>query len=202
MKASSLKAQQSAATREEIVNACLRLFAYRGFHITSIAEIARNAGITKGAIYWHFESKEALFAAILDKIKNDWQRIVMRQVDEITDPRLKLEKLFDNYLLLFAQQPEVCLFLQRILLRGADDKYTQLINESFERTAKFIARIIEMGMAEKFFRPDLDAKLLAHTVIGSLAGATGQCHANKKLKLGSMIDEIKRQVFARTMVNA
>jgi TetR/AcrR family acrAB operon transcriptional repressor len=199
VKETSLKAQQSAATREEIINACLRLFAYRGFHITSIAEIARHAGITKGAIYWHFDNKEALFAAILEKIKYDWQRIVRQQVDEIADPRLKLEQLFNNYLLLFTEQPEVCLFLQRGLFRGADDKYAQLISGAFERTARFIARIIEQGKTTGVFRSDLDATLLAYTIIGSLAGATGQCHANKKLKLGTMVDEIKRQVLARSL---
>ena len=79
----SLKNQRSTATREDIIGACLQLFARRGFHNTSISDIANGAGITKGAIYWHFHNKEALFAAILDKMKQNWQLIVRQHVEEV-----------------------------------------------------------------------------------------------------------------------
>src|SRR5258708_9624580 len=63
----SSKAQQSAVTRKAILDACLKLFARHGFSTTSIDDIASAAGITKGAVYWHFENKEELFQAILDR---------------------------------------------------------------------------------------------------------------------------------------
>jgi len=194
------KAQQSAATREEIISSCLSLFAHRGFHITSISEIAKRAGITKGAIYWHFTNKEALFEAILDRIKHDWQTTVMLHVEEAAGARLKFEKLFDNYFLLFDKQPEVCLFLQRVMLRGTEDKYTQLVNGVFERTTKFIAKIIQQGKREGLFRSDVDARLLSYAIIGALAGATSHCYANKKLKLQDLIDQIKQQALSRVLV--
>ncbi len=50
-----------------IINTALELFANNGFHSTSIQQIARQAGISKGLIYNYFESKEALMHAILDK---------------------------------------------------------------------------------------------------------------------------------------
>src|SRR5258708_2193738 len=65
----SLKAQQSAVTRRAILDACLKLFARHGFSTTSIDDIASAAGITKGAVYWHFENKEELFQAILEEIR-------------------------------------------------------------------------------------------------------------------------------------
>jgi AcrR family transcriptional regulator len=68
-KAESAKAAQ---TRDAIVGVCLRLFAERGFASTSVDEIARTAGITKGAIYWHFANKDALFTGILTLIRGVW----------------------------------------------------------------------------------------------------------------------------------
>ena len=53
--------------REEILEASLHLFATRGFHGTSMRDIARAAGIAEGLIYHYFASKRDLFRAIIDE---------------------------------------------------------------------------------------------------------------------------------------
>jgi AcrR family transcriptional regulator len=59
------KASEQRDTASEIVAAALDLFAERGFHGTSIRDIARVVGVRESAIYHHFESKEGLFDAVL-----------------------------------------------------------------------------------------------------------------------------------------
>ena len=63
----SLKAQQSAVTRKAILTSGLKLFAKYGFSTTSIDDIARAAGITKGAVYWSFRDKRDLFLALVER---------------------------------------------------------------------------------------------------------------------------------------
>jgi AcrR family transcriptional regulator len=53
-------------TRAELVEAAARVFARRGFHGASIDQIAREAGYSSGAIYWHFEGKDDLFLAVYE----------------------------------------------------------------------------------------------------------------------------------------
>jgi AcrR family transcriptional regulator len=53
-------------TRERILDAAARVFALKGYQAASLDEVARAAGMTKGAIYWHFRSKSDLFFALLD----------------------------------------------------------------------------------------------------------------------------------------
>ena len=196
----SLKSRRSTATREDIIVACLQLFARRGFHNTSISDIANSAGITKGAIYWHFENKEALFAAILDKEKHNWQRLVRQHVDEVADVRDKIDQLIENFYLLLVQDPDISIFLQRITLEP-DGKYSDLLSEAFERTADFIAKIFQQGKESGMFKLDIDAKLIAYTIICSLAGAHAQCLTNKSLSLHALVEEIKRGVLARVLIN-
>ena len=50
------------ASRDAILDAALRCFAKRGYHETSIDDIAARARLSKGAVYWHFEGKRELFA--------------------------------------------------------------------------------------------------------------------------------------------
>ena len=56
-----------AERREEILGAAKATFAERGYHATKISDVARAAGISYGSIYWYFDSKEALFEALMDR---------------------------------------------------------------------------------------------------------------------------------------
>lgn len=51
-------------TRQRIINVAIREFSTQGFSSTSLADIASAAGVTRGAIYWHFKNKEELFNEI------------------------------------------------------------------------------------------------------------------------------------------
>jgi AcrR family transcriptional regulator len=54
-------------TRQQILDASLRLFSERGFARTTVRDIARQAGITDAAIYYHFESKRELLDALVEE---------------------------------------------------------------------------------------------------------------------------------------
>ena len=80
MKARLSRAERRERTREELIAAAEGLFVVRGFHATSVDEIALEAGYTKGAIYSNFESKEDLFFAVyerrVDRVVADYERII------------------------------------------------------------------------------------------------------------------------------
>ena len=61
-----LAAEAKEARRDHILKAALRCFARRGYHLTTVDDIAAEAGISKGAPYVYFESKEALFQQLHD----------------------------------------------------------------------------------------------------------------------------------------
>ncbi|HAT1681594.1 TPA: multidrug efflux transporter transcriptional repressor AcrR [Klebsiella oxytoca] len=56
--------QQALETRQHLLDVALRLFSERGVSATSLADIAKAAGVTRGAIYWHFRNKSDLFCEI------------------------------------------------------------------------------------------------------------------------------------------
>jgi AcrR family transcriptional regulator len=59
--------QRQEQTREQLVEAAIRVFARRGYHRATVEEIAVEAGFTTGALYSNFETKEKLFLAIADR---------------------------------------------------------------------------------------------------------------------------------------
>ena len=59
--------EDALATRDSILDAAAALFAERGVSGTTLQHIATAAGVTRGAIYWHFEDKGALFNAMMER---------------------------------------------------------------------------------------------------------------------------------------
>jgi AcrR family transcriptional regulator len=65
---SSLRAEHVAQTRAALVAAGRRLFGRAGFAATSVEDLAREAGVTTGALYHHFPTKAALFEAVFELV--------------------------------------------------------------------------------------------------------------------------------------
>ena len=63
------RVQRGLATRQQLVAAATELFAERGYEATSIEAVLDAAGVSRGALYHHFEDKRALFEAVLDTVE-------------------------------------------------------------------------------------------------------------------------------------
>ncbi len=187
----SRKAQQSARTREALLSTCLRLFAERGFASTSIDEIARAAGVTKGAMYWHFASKDDLFQAILDRIRSRWQEVVLQPVTARQSPVERLSQLFDSYAELFRESSEICLFLQQVLLDQHNKLFSAQVAKVLVRTARFIAGIIDEGKEAGVFKAEIDSLITAHMILGAVEGASQQALTARAITLPRLLGEAK-----------
>lgn len=59
--------EEAQATRERLLDTAEAMFLQRGFARTSLNDIASTAGLTRGAVYWHFDDKAALYNALMDR---------------------------------------------------------------------------------------------------------------------------------------
>jgi len=64
----SKRAAQGRATREQLIEVATRLFAERGYEDTSIEAVLAAAGVSRGALYHHFDGKEELFFAVVESV--------------------------------------------------------------------------------------------------------------------------------------
>ena len=65
------QAERREATGTALIDAGRKLFAERGFDAVSAEEIVAAAGVTRGALYHHFDGKRGLFAAVFERIEED-----------------------------------------------------------------------------------------------------------------------------------
>ncbi|HOY37691.1 MAG: TetR/AcrR family transcriptional regulator [Bacteroidales bacterium] len=125
-----------------IMDTALRLFAEKGYHQTSISQIAREAGMSKGLMYNYFDSKEALLGEIFQEGFNqayenfDQNQDGILQKEEFVDFVYRIKSLIDgnhNFWQLLVNlilQPGTLTSLGDFKLKGADDIDT-LLREYF-----------------------------------------------------------------------
>ncbi len=84
LKERQVSRQESFAdTRTRIMEAGMKVFAELGYHHASLDKVAAEAGLTKGAVYWHFSSKQDLFLAILEHRLNQQLRMLPGQIERM-----------------------------------------------------------------------------------------------------------------------
>lgn len=108
------RVEQGEATRRELVATARRLFAEMGYDATSVETVLEETGTSRGALYHHFPSKQALFEAVLLAVEADVMRAVASAASDAGDPVESLRAGCSAWLRL-ARDPEV----QRIELIDA-----------------------------------------------------------------------------------
>lgn len=160
---SKTQAERSEATIGAIERAARKLFAARGFEATSIDDIAARAGVAKGAVYHHFDSKREIFTRVLDRIQGELAALPPIVPRRGAGPLDVMAEAVLRYLLA-ASEPDV----KRILLvegpavvgwakwREIDAKYFGAA------TRAGLARVLGPEAGER----EVDA--LAHLVLGAV----------------------------------
>ncbi|AYG68671.1 MULTISPECIES: TetR family transcriptional regulator [unclassified Rhizobium] len=75
--------EEAAETRSEILHSAKALFLDKGYENVSLEEIAAAAGVTRGAVHWHFKNKQGLMFAIRDEAQQPFQELAERMSKEL-----------------------------------------------------------------------------------------------------------------------
>jgi TetR/AcrR family acrAB operon transcriptional repressor len=73
---------EAAATRKALLDAALIVFSQKGYTAASLEEIAEHAGVSRGAIYWHFHSKAELYNTLVEETSAQTEQVIRRAVAE------------------------------------------------------------------------------------------------------------------------
>jgi AcrR family transcriptional regulator len=188
-------------TRNAIVEASMRLFAKRGYHGTSVAQIAKATGLTKGALYWYFKDKEDLFLTVLDRIKENWQSTIMSRVEASDGVVEKLAQLFDatSEMVAGAEHPQsMHLFLVSAGAQPELREFEDAIKAAYDGYIKTLTDTLRTGQESGEIRRDFDAESAAVGIIGCLEGIVLQARLYSQPTITAAISEMK-QHFLRSL---
>lgn len=169
---SETRAQDS---RDEILKAAMPLFAVRGFHETSMAEVARAASVSKALIFWHFKTKEELFMAVLNRLLEPYF-IDFAEEATALDEKTQILRLIDLYLQFVRENASSIRFFVAQLLHdemlsdGLTNQVLQLYGGYRTLLVDLIGRAQEKHLCTRHFPPQTAASFLLSTLNGLLMG--------------------------------
>ena len=139
--------ERKKETRQLLLESAVEVFAQLGFHGASVDKIAEYAGFSKGAVYAHFNSKEELFLAILEK----QMHLHVHNIHQIIDQQHSLShfiETMDEYSLSIRQKNRTWSMLNMEFLlyamreESVRHKWSNMITESVEQISKAIEKLM------------------------------------------------------------
>jgi len=140
-------------TREEILEAALNMFSINNYHATSMSMIAEEAGVSKGTLYWHFDSKEDLFRELvlagLDYFNENYEKIQSENLNAVE----KIHEIIDFSIKMLSENLKMGNILQNnIQLISAE--FQQKMIERHRSAINLIKLIIKQGIKENSIKTD------------------------------------------------
>jgi len=172
--APNLKQQQSELTRRRIVDSATDLYARKGFHATSMNDLASATGLTKGAFYHHFATKEELFHAVVDSVRSTWQEAVETEIVHHDDALERLAALLVGHARLIRRRPTLCLVISGLSeeMRHTHPELAKVLNGIYLDLIAFVERVLRSGQSRGEVRQDVDPHLIAVDFVGLLRGVS------------------------------
>lgn len=169
----AVSAEDKASRRHEILGAAKTVFAEYGYHATTIADIARHAGLSYGSIYWYYPSKEALFHELMSAEAASLRAHIesaVASVDRTADPTGPLRAAVRATIEFYDSDRALVklLFRDAFALGQSFEEHLAQIQSSFvDDTERLVAALQRRGVVA-----DLPPRLVAFSLtslVGQLA---------------------------------
>jgi len=184
-------------SRLRLVHAARDLIAEHGYAGTSIGDICKRAGVAKTAVYWHFQSKEGLLAAVLESLGGEWIEELRKRAYEAADPVARMNRLFDDWREILREQPHLVKlpFFLQLELGGSDS--SGMILEALRGVCEKAERAIAEGIEDSLGKGVVEeAPLVAHTTFSLMNGAVSRASiARSDEEVDMIFAELKRTVL-------
>lgn len=191
---------RQANVRERLIDAGLDTLHRRGFNGCGVQEITSNAGVPKGSFYNHFESKEALGAAVVERYWQQRAGSVLRLLeDSDVRPRERLYRYFAAMAANMAKRGYTggCLIGNLgIELSDQSELVRADLATVFVGWTEAVEACVREGQREGQLRVDCDATVLASFLINAWEGAVLRA---KVVKNGAPFEEFNQIVFGKLL---
>lgn len=189
---------RGTGSRHELLDTAIDCFARFGYQATSIDRIAREAGVTKGALYYHFKDKEdLLFEAVKNRV-GQWERRVVEEVGPATSAEMRLRQVA-HVCLEHATKSNHRRMIITLMVESLDTSkpLSAEFRAMMDRFRTFLREVVESGQRHGEFRPGIDPTVAAQVYAGAVMGAEIQYYQDPEASsLSETLDAFVEQHLA------
>lgn len=168
---SATSAERRARKRSDIIQAALACFTRKGYNNTTMDDIVRESGLSKGTLYWYFDSKDDLFAAALLSVFMDFGQQAVAGLEQCPTASHKLRALARGMVDFFDEEAAglFSLFVEFWASSPRREEASQLWVDLLVQYKDIVVAIIEEGVTNGEFTP-VDAEQLVWAMMAAYDG--------------------------------
>ncbi|OLS12645.1 MAG: hypothetical protein RBG13Loki_3724 [Promethearchaeota archaeon CR_4] len=168
------KKEDALLTRETILDAALKVFSRNGYALSTLEDIAKEAKVTRGAIYWHFENKVEIYAALVGERSSKAFALFSEIINNKSSPLDKLRQLLIQPLIYIQENAEYRAILKLTTFKTeVTEEMIPFVQKKVENNrilTGYFVKIVEEGRIAGEIRQDVDPEVEALIILGFLNG--------------------------------
>lgn len=166
--------KHSEVSKEALFEAGLEVFAQKGFHRTRLDDIAKSIGVSRGAIYWHFASKEDFYISLVQHYMGQIEEEIMEILKSSIPASEKLAGTFLHYMERIQANPALAK-VKRLEIHKAETwesipSLQELHSNKLKMWFETLKGLIEEGQAQGELQKALDSTSAAMLMLSTFAG--------------------------------
>lgn len=175
MNQETVKRRLSSEERQsEIIRVSIELAAEKGVDSVTTQDMADAMQLTQGAIFRHFATKDDIWVAVIEWIRDRLMKVVDKAATDATDPINAIERMFFAHIAFISKHPAIPRLLFSELLHKKSSKLRQLIEGIISGYEAKIAGLLEEAKSQALVPADLDSRSAAVLYIGMIQGLVMQ----------------------------
>ena len=179
--------------RETVLRRAIDLFNQRGYDATSVGDLAADLGITKSAIYHHFDSKESMLAAALDEALEELNRLVdASAATEAATAYDRLRATIEGSVRILASHLPAVTLLLRVRGNSAVEQKALARRRHIDEQ---LATLVRQAAAEGALRSDVDPELISRLVFGMVNSLVEWYRPGGTVDAAALSDTVADVVF-------
>ena len=155
--------QYKDEARTRIVEAALRTFTEKGYHQTTMDDIAKRLGVSKGALYLYFPSKEELFKGCYETAPQAFSEILHSTFKDFRTPMQNMQDFFDKMQDRFASNS--ALSYEIFAQASRNPTLRKILKENYDEYARILTRFLEEMKERGVLEKNLETRALAKALI-------------------------------------
>ena len=158
------------ARRAEIIDVVLRLSAERSPGLITTAEIAKALGLSQGALFKHFQSKETIWLAVADRVATTLLATIEQAAEQATAPLAALRAIFLAHVGFVIEHPGTPRFIFHELQRAVDSPVKLRLRGMLANYRQLLLRLLEAAAQRGELDESINQQAAASLFIGSIQG--------------------------------
>lgn len=167
--------EKAMATRQQVLQAALRVFCRKGYSAATLADVADEAGLSRGAIYWNFANKQDLYVTLVrEYFRTNIHDALLARTAQVDDPVAALREYMFNYNYNVVANAEIREFMELIRYKTEVKTLSQeilAVQQKMDLLMKEeITALVRACRKKKLLRQDASEAVLTMAVLSYLNG--------------------------------